>query len=83
VVNCSKTIWVLATNAFDRIIHEFCNKHGDDLFDDRASKEADKEIRRLGRQLSRKIQKESLGVFGVSEIALPCLWSTIPSPFND
>ncbi|KAK3377599.1 ATPase, aaa-2 [Podospora didyma] len=33
-VDCSKTIWILATNALDPIIHEFCQRHGPALFSD-------------------------------------------------
>jgi hypothetical protein len=65
-VNCSQAIWVLATNAFDETIHTFCDNHRDELFSDRASEETDILLRKLGRQLSRKIQEESINVFGVS-----------------
>ncbi|KAK4125845.1 hypothetical protein N657DRAFT_642592 [Parathielavia appendiculata] len=60
MVNCCKAIWALATNAFDRIIHEFCNNNRDDLFGGHGSKDAARRIRTLGDQLSWRIQKESL-----------------------
>jgi phage host-nuclease inhibitor protein Gam len=68
MVNCSKTTWVLATNAFDQTIHEFCDNHRDEVFGDPGTKNAEEKIRRLGRQLTRRIQKESISVFGVSEL---------------
>jgi hypothetical protein len=65
-VNCSNTIWALATNVFDQIIHQFCDNHGAVLFADHNFKAAEERIRKLTQRLSRQIQEESFNVFGVS-----------------
>ncbi|KAK4155853.1 P-loop containing nucleoside triphosphate hydrolase protein [Chaetomidium leptoderma] len=48
VVNCTKTIWVLATNAFDQTIHEFCDNNRAALFGDHTSKDAEETRTKLG-----------------------------------
>ena len=78
-INCSKTIWILATNGFDQIIHNFCDNHGGVLFADHASDEADEKVRKLTRKLSREIQHESISMFGVS-ITLGFSSAADPSP---
>ncbi|KAK0704276.1 P-loop containing nucleoside triphosphate hydrolase protein [Apiosordaria backusii] len=66
LIDCSKTIWILATNAFDDHILSFCKTHYRDLFtntvglDRRASEQA----RKLGKKLSAIIKKESITKFG-------------------
>lgn len=60
-VDCTKTIWIMATNAFDETIHAFCNKHEKVLFSDEPGREGQK----LVQTLSRSIQKESVTKFGV------------------
>ncbi|KAJ4294924.1 hypothetical protein N0V88_005163 [Collariella sp. IMI 366227] len=64
-LDCSKTIWILATNAFDQTVLNFCDKKRDILFGEHSTKENEETIRKLRRQLSRLIQKESIGGFGV------------------
>ncbi|KAJ4400290.1 hypothetical protein N0V85_005798 [Neurospora sp. IMI 360204] len=59
-IDCSKTIWILATNAFDHIIHNFCKKHDKILFADEPGREGQKLITKL----SKMIQKESISKFG-------------------
>ncbi|KAK3952430.1 P-loop containing nucleoside triphosphate hydrolase protein [Pseudoneurospora amorphoporcata] len=59
-LDCSKTIWILATNAFDHIIHNFCKEHGKTLFADEPGREGQKLIMKL----SKTIQKESISKFG-------------------
>ncbi|KAJ4403523.1 hypothetical protein N0V85_005077 [Neurospora sp. IMI 360204] len=59
-VDCKKTIWIMATNAFDETIHAFCTTHEKVLFDDEPGKEGQK----LVQKLSRSIQKESVTKFG-------------------
>ncbi|KAK0669289.1 P-loop containing nucleoside triphosphate hydrolase protein [Cercophora samala] len=66
LVDCSKTIWILATNAFDDTIHTFCKSHYKELFantvgiDRRASQQA----RKLSKKLSATIRKCSIETFG-------------------
>ncbi|KAK3294138.1 P-loop containing nucleoside triphosphate hydrolase protein [Chaetomium fimeti] len=62
--NCSKTIWILATNAFDQTIQSFCYSHQDDLFKDAGTKQHEEKVHKLARQLSGRIQKESITVLG-------------------
>ncbi|KAK4161410.1 P-loop containing nucleoside triphosphate hydrolase protein [Cladorrhinum sp. PSN259] len=63
-VDCSKTIWVLATNAFDATIHSFCARYYDQLFANDNSKKSQETLKDLGQKLSRKIRKECIGRFG-------------------
>ncbi|OTA94945.1 hypothetical protein M434DRAFT_381613 [Hypoxylon sp. CO27-5] len=48
-VDCSKTIWILATNALDDTINEFCEDNKDIYSQDEARKE--KEAKRLSKEL--------------------------------
>jgi hypothetical protein len=64
-VDRPKTIWILATNALDTTIQTFCAKHKTTLFGNNGA------VRKLGRDLSRMIHKECIGVFGVSIFCLP------------
>ncbi|KAK4099209.1 P-loop containing nucleoside triphosphate hydrolase protein [Parathielavia hyrcaniae] len=64
MVDCSKTIWVLATNAFDQIIHSFYDSRQEELVGDRGSRHGQDNVRRLGKQLSGLIRKQSISVFG-------------------
>ncbi|KAK4134667.1 P-loop containing nucleoside triphosphate hydrolase protein [Trichocladium antarcticum] len=63
-VDCSKTIWILATNAFDATIQQFCAKHQDALFDNPSADDAEANLKRLGRQLAGLIQKKCVSQFG-------------------
>ena len=64
LVDCSKTIWIMATNALDETIHAFCNSHEKVLFSDEPGQEG----QRLVQKLSRSIQKESVTKFGVRNL---------------
>lgn len=59
-VNCSKTVWILATNTFDDTIHEFCKVHQKLLFgsDDLLAKQ------KVVKSLCKKIRLESIEKFG-------------------
>ncbi|KAK3996254.1 P-loop containing nucleoside triphosphate hydrolase protein [Cladorrhinum sp. PSN332] len=63
-VNCSKTIWVLATNAFDATIHSFCARHHRQLFSNDTSEKSQQTAKELGQKLSRELQKQSITRFG-------------------
>ncbi|KAK8016815.1 hypothetical protein PG993_015004 [Apiospora rasikravindrae] len=60
-VDCSKMVWIFATNAFDSTIHEFCRRNKDVIYDPRKMLESEK----LMGDLSKDIRKESEGHFGV------------------
>jgi hypothetical protein len=65
-VDCSRTIWVLATNAIDEKIMEFCNQHSSVIFD-----EKDHVLRpRLIKDLSRIIKDEFKEKFSVGNSQL-------------
>jgi len=64
-VDCSKTIWIIATNAVDDKIHSFCDLHTDIITSDDESRKE-----QLARQLSRGLKKEFLSHFGVSILDL-------------
>lgn len=57
-VNCSKTIWILATNALDEKIKTFCDRNEDIIRGEETTKEM------LARQLSRELKKGFLDKFG-------------------
>ncbi|VBB73884.1 Putative protein of unknown function [Podospora comata] len=65
-VDCSKTIWILATNAFDDTILSFCKTHYRELFTNTVGldKRASHQVRALGKELSAMIKKEAIGKFG-------------------
>lgn len=73
-VNCRKTIWIMATNAFDETIHAFCNTHEAVLFSDEPGQKG----QRLVQKLSGSIRNESKTNFGVSdhrtEVRTPKPW---------
>jgi len=60
-INCSKTIWILATNAHDAIIQDFATVNSRVLF----SAEDETESRRLLKQLSHKIREDFQSHHGV------------------
>lgn len=60
-IDCSKVIWILATNAFDRTIQGFCEGHEDVLFEAEKGDEATK----LVKGLSRTLKRECKAKFGV------------------
>ncbi|KAK4197306.1 P-loop containing nucleoside triphosphate hydrolase protein [Triangularia verruculosa] len=66
LVDCSKTIWILATNAFDDTILSFCKTHYKELFTNTVglNRRAAQQARKLGKKLSAMIKKEAIGHFG-------------------
>lgn len=58
-IDCSKTIWIMATNALDTIILEFCQENEKILGDDMDEK------MNLAGELSRKLKAEFLSRFKV------------------
>ncbi|KAI0119677.1 P-loop containing nucleoside triphosphate hydrolase protein [Daldinia grandis] len=60
IIDCSKTIWILATNKLDDSIHAFCNANEKTLFHSEDQNAQDKVVEKLCRQL----RKEFTGHFG-------------------
>ncbi|KIW22853.1 uncharacterized protein PV07_11106 [Cladophialophora immunda] len=60
MVNCSNTIWILATNAHDAIIQAFCSANHQVLFGD----DDDSAKMRLAKPLSAEIKEDFLSKFG-------------------
>lgn len=69
-IDCSNTIWILATNALDDTILDFCEKHDGIFNEDKIHKST------LVRQLTRQLQEVFLQKFDVS--ILPT-WQSFPS----
>jgi ATP-dependent Clp protease ATP-binding subunit ClpA len=62
IVDCSKTIWILATNALDKKIKSFCEKHEREIFGTEDHQKIKKTVKALQKSL-----KSDLGEkFGVS-----------------
>jgi hypothetical protein len=61
-IDCSKTIWILATNAMDSTIQTFCQMHDKSIFVD----DNPHEKLRLARLLSKELKQDFLSQFGVS-----------------
>jgi hypothetical protein len=61
-IDCSKTIWILATNALDATIQGFCEKNEQILTDSLAAKE------KLGKELTKELKSAFLAEFDVG----PC-----------
>ncbi|KAI1419082.1 ATPase, aaa-2 [Xylaria sp. FL1777] len=57
-VDCSKTIWILATNKLDHIIKTFSTHNPEILGEDETTKQ------KLGKQLSRELREEFIEEFG-------------------
>lgn len=60
-VNCSNTIWILATNAHDSVIQAFCSANHEVLFGD----DNESEKLHLAKTLSAEIRHDFLSRFGV------------------
>ncbi|KAI0879913.1 P-loop containing nucleoside triphosphate hydrolase protein [Annulohypoxylon maeteangense] len=60
IVDCSKTIWILATNKLDDSIHSFCDANKDVIF----QSEDDQAQDRLVEKLLRQLRTEFIGHFG-------------------
>jgi len=60
-IDCSKTIWILATNALDTTIQNFCTLHHKPIFldDDQGEK------LRLMKHLSKELKEDFLSKFDV------------------
>jgi hypothetical protein len=60
-IDCSKTIWILATNALDSTIKDFCAQNHDAVFI------SEDEVKRMQmmKQLSKSIKQEFLHIFDV------------------
>ena len=67
-IDCSRTVWIFATNAFDSTVHKFCQQNKAVLHDPRKTSESEKLVGELGKD----IRKESEAHFGVC--------ASIPSP---
>ncbi|KAH6678223.1 P-loop containing nucleoside triphosphate hydrolase protein [Halenospora varia] len=59
-IDCSKTIWILATNACDNTIQEFCKLHEQPIFQD---DDQDEKLR-LMKRLSKELKEDFLSQFG-------------------
>ncbi|KAK2608062.1 hypothetical protein N8I77_006697 [Diaporthe amygdali] len=59
-VDCSKAIWILATNAFDDTIHEFCKNNQASLFQSTGQAASEK----LVKGLCKTLRTESISTFG-------------------
>lgn len=60
-MDCSKTIWILATNALDPTIKTFCTNYQDDIF----GKGDEVVMARLMKRLKRLLKEDFLQRFGV------------------
>jgi hypothetical protein len=63
MVNCSKTIWILATNALDKRIIDFCGKNEAIFNEDYPNKRQD-----LLEELTSRMKEDFMGVFKVGFI---------------
>jgi ATP-dependent Clp protease ATP-binding subunit ClpA len=63
-VDCSQTIWILATNAHDSVIQDFCTQNNQALFAD--DDESQKIL--LTKKLAKEVRHDFLRTFGVSKI---------------
>ena len=61
-IDCSKTIWILATNALDHTIQEFCKTHHAEFFV--SSDQAERQ--RLSKPLAKQLKENFLTQFGVT-----------------
>ncbi|KAI1373965.1 P-loop containing nucleoside triphosphate hydrolase protein [Hypoxylon crocopeplum] len=59
-VDCSQTIWVLATDKFDQIIYDFCTLNGEIL----SNSDLGPELLNLHKRLCRQLRKECIESFG-------------------
>jgi ATP-dependent Clp protease ATP-binding subunit ClpA len=66
-VDCSKTIWIMATNALDVLILDFCELHKDQVYQtDDSHRHAE-----LMAELSAKLKNKLKSVFGVCHPSTP------------
>jgi len=60
-IDCSKTIWILATNALDATIKDFCAQNHDAFF----INEDDVKRMQVIKQLTKSVKQEFLHIFDV------------------
>ncbi|KAI1763843.1 P-loop containing nucleoside triphosphate hydrolase protein [Hypoxylon sp. FL1150] len=82
VIDCSKTIWILATNKLDESIHEFCNANEKALFQTDDEEAQDKAVGKLCRQLRKEFIEQFSAPLGgrISEILPFLIFSPQESP---
>jgi len=59
-VDCSKTVWILASNALDPIIKEFCKQNQKAIFLDDDPSEVLRLMKILGKQLKDEFKEQFL-----------------------
>lgn len=59
-MDCSRTIWILATNTFDKTIHEFCDANPGFLSDSKGTSTSNP----LAKRLCKTLRVESIAEFG-------------------
>lgn len=69
MVNCAKTIWILATNALDKTIMSFCNRNQAILQEDNPTKREN-----LLEELTTAMKEEFISVFKVSISRSSIFW---------
>ncbi|KAI1778573.1 P-loop containing nucleoside triphosphate hydrolase protein [Hypoxylon cercidicola] len=82
IVDCSKTIWILATNKLDDSIHDFCNANEKALFQTEEEDAQDKVVGKLCRQLRKEFIEQFDAPLGgrISEILPFLVFSPQESP---
>jgi len=66
-VDCSKTIWIMATNALDDTILDFCDVHQEQVYQtDDSHRHAE-----IMTELSAKLKKQLKSTFGVRPLFRP------------
>jgi ATP-dependent Clp protease ATP-binding subunit ClpA len=79
-IDCSQTIWILATNALDPTISAFCQQNEQAIFHD----EDETKKEELMKSLAKELRADSLNCFGVSPLVLPdCLHPTLIQSTNN
>lgn len=58
MVNCSRTIWVLATNAIDEKIMKFCEAHKSVIFNDENHSERPSLIKKLSKVIKQEFKEQ-------------------------
>jgi len=71
-IDCSKTIWILATNALDDKIRNFCQVNGSMIWDE----EDENKQTRLIKTLTKELKEDFLKIFQVGNRPLFLLSTT-------
>ena len=58
MVNCSRTIWVIATNAIDDKIMKFCEAHKSVIFNDEDHSERPPLIKKLSKVIKQEFKEQ-------------------------